>query len=180
MFPELQTERFLLQQILPEDQPFIFEGLSHPQVIPHYGVQYKTLEETRVQMVYYDQLWRSGKGMWWKIKDRSTAQHAGAIGFNNYESTHRKCEIGYWLLPKFWGKGIITEVFQVVIPYLFNEKKAHRIEALIELENGASCAVVERAGFTREGTLRDYEWKNDRFISLFLYSLLATDVTKAR
>jgi ribosomal-protein-alanine N-acetyltransferase len=175
MFPELQTERYLLQQIVPEDQPFIFEGLSHPEVVPYYGVQYKTLEETRVQMVYYDQLWRSGKGTWWKIKDRNTSQNVGAIGFNNYESLHLKCEIGYWLLPSFWGRGIVTEVFPAVIRYLFDVKKVHRIEALIEVENKASCSVAERAGFTLEGTLRDYERKNNRFISLFLYSLLATD-----
>jgi ribosomal-protein-alanine N-acetyltransferase len=34
MFPELTTERFLLQQVVPEDQQFIFEGLSHPDIIP--------------------------------------------------------------------------------------------------------------------------------------------------
>lgn len=175
MFPELQSERFLLQQILPDDQPFIFEGLSHPEVIPFYGVQYKTLEETRVQMVYYGQLWLSGKGTWWKLVDKTTFEKVGAIGFNDFDSVHLKCEIGYWLLPQFWGKGIITEVFKTVIQYLFTVKKVHRIEALIEVENKASCAVAERAGFVREGTLRDYEFKNGQFISLFLYSLLATD-----
>lgn len=176
MFSALSSSRFLLQEILPQDQPFIFEGLSHPEVIPYYGVHYKTLEETRVQMVYYGQLQWSGKGAWWKIVDRNTTQKIGAIGFNNYNAEHRKCEIGYWLLPQYWHKGIMAEVLPAVIRYLIDEKKVHRIEALIEVENAASIRVVARAGFTRDGLLRDYEFKNNRFISLYLYSLLATDI----
>jgi ribosomal-protein-alanine N-acetyltransferase len=175
MFPELHAKRFLLQQILPQDQPFIFEGLSHPQVIPYYGVQYKTLEETSAQMQYYSQLQKEGNGMWWKIVDRWTYEKVGAIGFNNYNAQHRKCEVGYWLLPQHWGNGIIPEVLPNVIAYLFEEKAVHRIEALVELENTASARVAEKAGFTREGILRECEIKNSRFISLILYSLLSTD-----
>ena len=33
MLPELTTERLLLQQVQPEDQQFIFESLSRPDVI---------------------------------------------------------------------------------------------------------------------------------------------------
>ena len=176
MVPELATELFLLQPIQPEDQPFIFEGLSHPDVIPFYGVQYKTLEETRAQMQYYSQLLKEGVGMWWKIVDREDGVKKGAIGFNNYSAQHNKCEVGYWLLPRYWGQGIITEVFQKVIQFLFEEKGMHRIEALIEEGNEMSRRVALKAGFTLEGTLRDYEKKSDRYISLHMYSLLASDL----
>lgn len=178
MFPQLATARLLLQQILPEDQPFIFQGLSHPDVIPYYGVQYKTLEETRVQMVYYSQLWREGKGAWWKITDARTNAKLGALGYNNFSVQHNKCEIGYWLLPQYWGRGIAAEAVQQLVAYLFEEKKVHRIEALVEVENKASSSVALKAGFTLEGTLRDYEKKNDRYISLRVYSQLRSEWKK--
>ena len=63
MFPELSTQRLLLQQILPADQPFIFEGLSHPDIIPFNGVCYHSLEETSVQMDWYDQMMEKNKGI---------------------------------------------------------------------------------------------------------------------
>jgi [ribosomal protein S5]-alanine N-acetyltransferase len=175
MFPELATERLLLQRILPEDQPFIFKGLSHPQVIPHYGVNYKTLEETALQMLYYDQLLREQTGIWWKLVAKETFEKVGAIGYNNYSAQHHKCEVGYWLLPGYWGKGFVSEALQKVITYLFNEKNVHRIEALVEEGNQASCNVAARNGFKQEGLLRHYEWKDDRFISLYMYSLLAPE-----
>jgi ribosomal-protein-alanine N-acetyltransferase len=174
MFPELVTKRFLLQEILPEDQPFIFEGLSHPQVIPYYGVQYKTLEETSAQMQFYSQLQKEGTGLWWKIVDAWTFEKVGAAGFNNYNAQHRKCETGYWLLPQHWGKGIVSEVLPAIIEYLFETKNLHRIEALVEVGNESSCKVLRKAGFELEGTLRECEWKDGRFISLLLYSLLPT------
>lgn len=175
MFPHLQTDRCLLQEIKAEDQAFIFEGLSHPKIIPFYGVSYHSFEATTVQMNWYRQIVKDGTGTWWKIIDKKSGERVGAVGFNYYNALHSKCEIGYWLLPQFWGKGIIAEVLKTVIAYLQNEKKVHRIEASVDEGNERSRTLIEKAGFIKEGKLRDYERKNGEYISLYLYSLLSTD-----
>ncbi len=175
MLPQLTTERFLLQPILPEDKRFVFQGLSHPQVIPHYGVQYRTLEETSAQMQYYSQVQKQGTGGWWKIVNPHRFEKLGAVGFTSYSAQHQKCEIGYWLLPRHWGGGVMTEAVLAVIRFLITEKDIHRVEALIEPENKRSCRVAEAAGFKLEGLLRDYEKKEGRFLSLRVYSLLAAE-----
>jgi [ribosomal protein S5]-alanine N-acetyltransferase len=174
MFPELSTQRFLLKEILLEDQHFIFEGLSHPQVIPFYGVRYDSFESTRKQMDFYKELYKNQTGIWWKITARSSKEKLGAIGFNNWSHAHRKAEIGYWLFPNHWKKGIIAEVLPAVVK-LMHQKGIHRIEALVEEENQNSARVLEHEGFVYEGKMRDCEWKFDRYISLRIYSLLASD-----
>ncbi|HRO70531.1 MAG TPA: GNAT family protein [Chitinophagaceae bacterium] len=175
MFPELHTERFVLKQIIADDQAFIYDGLSNPDVIPFYGVSYKTLEETKSQMDFYDRIWREKTGIWWKIIDRDTGLPVGACGMNNYTAAHQKAEIGYWLLPKFWKKGIMPEVVPVMIRYLFSHWKLHRLEAVIEDGNETSWRLAEKLGFCYEGRLRESEVKNGRHISLLMYSLLSTD-----
>jgi [ribosomal protein S5]-alanine N-acetyltransferase len=172
----METERFLLQDIVPEDQEFIFQGLSNPSVIPYYGVRYESFEHTKAQMDFYRYLQQSGTGKWWKIISKMTGEKLGAIGFNNYNQQHRKAEIGYWLLPANWHKGIISEVMSPVVQYLFRVVQVHRIEALVEEGNIDSNKVLERAGFMFEGSMRDTEIKNGEFISLRMYSLLQTDV----
>jgi len=172
MFPELVTNRYILQQILPNDQQFIFEGLSDPEVIRYYGVSFHSLESTQEQMQFYDTLIREGTGTWWKIVDRKTGEKVGAIGFNNFQTKHKKAEIGYWLLPAYWGGGIFAEVLPVVIDYLQSELGVHRIEALIEEGNERSGRALKKAGFIHEGLLRDYEIKNGKFISLHMYALV--------
>ena len=178
MFPELHTTRFLLQKIQAGDQEFIFKGLSDPQVIPFYGVQYSSLEATKAQMDFYNRLWEERTGCWWKIIDKQTGEPAGACGMNGYQPLHERAEIGYWLLPSFWKKGIMAEVLPVMIRYLFTNWKLHRLESVIELENEASTRLAEKLGFKFEGILRETEIKQGKRISLRMYSLLVTDAIK--
>jgi ribosomal-protein-alanine N-acetyltransferase len=176
MFPQLETTRYWLQEITPNDQSFIFEGLSHPQVIPYYGVSYQTFEATMAQMNFYEEMLASDTGMWWKIVSKETGTKVGAAGFNNFNKQHCRAEIGYWLLPAFWRQGIVSEVLPILVDFIFQKKKVHRIEALVELGNVASEKVLKRLGFTYEGLMRDCEIKNGTYISLSIYSLLATDI----
>ena len=178
MFPELNTERFLLQKILATDQEFIFKGLSHPHVIPHYGVHYSSFEATAAQMQFYSQLWQDKTGCWWKVVEKTTGEPIGACGMNGYQPQHEKAEIGYWLLPEHWGRGIMREVLPVMIRYLFHNWKLYRLEAVIEEGNAASCKLSEQLGFTCEGKLRESEIKDGKRISLLMYSLLAPEIPK--
>ncbi len=175
LFPELITDRFILKQILPADQAFIFKGLSDPKVIPFYGVRYDSFEATKNQMEFYDELWRNKTGCWWKIVSKTTDKPVGACGMNAYQPEHEKAEIGYWLLPDHWKLGIMPEVIPVMIAHLFSHWKLHRLEAVIEAGNEASCRLSEKLGFTYEGTLREAEIKDGKHISLMIYSLLAAE-----
>lgn len=174
-FPELITPNYSLQQFLPSDQQFVFEGLSNPEVIPFYGVQYSTFEATKGQMEFYSRIWNTRTGCWWKIVDNKTNEPVGACGMNGYQSMHEKAEIGYWLLPQHWKKGIMPEVLPVMIGHLFDKWPIWRLEAVIEAGNSASVKLSEKLGFKYEGTLRESEVKNGKRISLMLYSLLKSE-----
>lgn len=176
MFPELDTPRFLLKQIVSDDQAFIFKGLSHPDVIPYYGVQYDSFDATKAQMEFYDNLWSEKTGCWWKIVDKATGESVGACGMNAYNATHERAEIGYWLLPEHWKKGIMAEVIPVMIDHLFAAWKLHRLEAVVEEGNDTSNKLAEKMGFRFEGVMRECEIKQGKRISLSMYSRLRTDL----
>jgi [ribosomal protein S5]-alanine N-acetyltransferase len=176
MFYQLQSQRFYLLQFNPDDLDFVFEGLSHPEVIRFYGVNFHTLEATKIQMEWYNNLLTERTGIWWKIVNRQTGERVGAIGMNNYQQQHKRTEIGYWLLPKYWKQGIISEVLPIVIDHLFTKEGIHRIEAMVEEGNESSCNVLQKANFRHEGIMRDCEIKNRNYISLHIYSLLSTDL----
>ncbi|MCY7290866.1 MAG: GNAT family N-acetyltransferase, partial [Ferruginibacter sp.] len=85
MFPELNTDRFLLRQILPNDKAKIFEGLSHAEVIKYYGVSFKTLDAVQAQMDFYEEILNAGSGIWWAICYKNCPQELiGACGFNDW------------------------------------------------------------------------------------------------
>ncbi len=172
MLPQLTTTRLLLQQIAPDDQQFIFEGLSHPAVIPFYGVQYQSFEDTAKQMDWYKKSLDEGSGGPWKIVDKTTGEKLGVIAYYFHKPEHKKAEVGFWLFPQHWNKGFISEALIAVNDYCKNEKAIHRLEAFVEAGNDASSRVLEKVGFAYEGTMKDCEIKNGSYISLKVYGLI--------
>jgi ribosomal-protein-alanine N-acetyltransferase len=175
MFPELITDRFFLQQIFPKDQQFIFQGLSHPDVIPFYGVRYDSFEATKKQMEWYEKSYNDGTGGPWKIVDKNTGEKIGVVAYYFHKPEHKKAEVGFWIFPQYWNKGIVTEVLKVVIEYCQQQKDIHRLEAFVEEGNVASIKVLEKVGFVCEGMMKDCEIKNGKFISLRIYGLIRVE-----
>jgi ribosomal-protein-alanine N-acetyltransferase len=178
MFPELTTQRFNLRQVQPEDQQFLFEGLSDPIAMPHYGVYYKTFEETKTQLDWYEKNYIDGTGIHWKITGKASGEKVGVISVYYYKAEHKKAEVGFWLLPQFRNKGITSEVLKPVIKYWQKEKELHRLEAFVEEENTASSRFLEKAGFTYEGTMKDCEIKFGKYISLKIYALISSEIIR--
>lgn len=170
-FPNLDTDRLELRQIRSDDLDLIYKGLSHPEVIRFYGVQFATRNDTKEQMQWYRDLEASAKGIWWAICSKNGA-FLGAAGFNEVDDANQKCEVGFWLLPEHWGQGIVREVLAAILPYAFTTMKMHRIEAYVETQNVNSKRVLEKCGFEQEGTLRECEVKEGERISLDLFALL--------
>lgn len=168
----IETERLLLRPIVSSDLENIYKGLSHPDVIKYYGVSYDSMEATLEQMKWYASLEKEETGAWWAICRKDDAVFLGAAGLNYRSAQHNKAEIGFWLLPEYQGMGIIREAVPLVCAYGFTEMGLHRIEAWIETENDKSRKAVSALGFQHEGTLKENELKNGRYISLSVYALL--------
>ncbi|MEO8823734.1 MAG: GNAT family protein [Ginsengibacter sp.] len=172
-FPIIKTKRLLLRQFGKNDLENVFKGLSHPDVIKYYGVSFDSLNATKAQMDFFASLEKEGTGIWWAICSIDNKIFYGAGGLNNLNKVHKKAEIGFWLLPEFWGKGIIKEAIPLVCDYGFEKLGLHRIEAIIESENIASKKVITNSGFHHEGTMKESEFKNGKYISLDIYAKIA-------
>lgn len=173
--PSLHTRRLLLRPVETADQPMIFRGLSHPDVIRYYGVSYQSLEATGAQMDFYRELVEQGTGAWWVLCDKETGLFYGAAGFNHYQAAHQKAELGYWLLPEHQRKGMAREAVSFLCDWALTHCALHRIEAQVETGNTSSAQLLLATGFLYEGTLVDCEIKNGQFISLEMYARLASN-----
>ncbi|PTX42821.1 ribosomal-protein-alanine N-acetyltransferase [Christiangramia gaetbulicola] len=169
-FPHFETDRLILNEIQTGDQENIFRGLSHPEVIRYYGVQYSSFEETQEQMDWYTNLKNSNSGLWWAIRLKESNEFCGAIGINDYHPEYHKAEIGFWLLPEYWGKGIIAEAANTIIPFLFDHKGLHRIEAYVEAGNHNSARLLKKLCFELEGRMVDCEVKDGKYISVDIFA----------
>jgi len=173
---DISTKNYVLRRFTQNDLENVFKGLSHPEVIPYYGVSFTSIEATQEQIDWYLRIEQENTGRWRAISSPDQSLFFGAIGFNNWTQEHRKAEIGFWLMPEFWKQGVIREVLPAMIASGFKEMNLHRIEAEVETENESSKKVLLASGFNYEGTKKDCEIKNGKFISLDMFSLLATKI----
>ncbi|GEN12928.1 Protein N-acetyltransferase, RimJ/RimL family [Myxococcus fulvus] len=63
-------------------------------------------------------------------------------------------EVGYWLGRSLWGRGIVSAGLDAFCAWTFANTDLLRLFALPFADNAASCRVLEKAGFQREGVLR--------------------------
>jgi [ribosomal protein S5]-alanine N-acetyltransferase len=175
-FVELATRRFRLRRIVAEDVGVVFRGLSDPLVIAHYGVSYESLDATRRQMDWFEEIRTAGTGVWWGICRREPdSALIGACGLNDVNAGHRRAEIGYWLLPEFWGRGVMVECLEAMLRHAFDAMGLHRVAADVDVDNHRSRRLLERLGFQLEGVRRGCELKGGVYLDLMCYSRLATD-----
>ncbi len=95
----------------------------------------------------------------------------GSIGVFRQQNIHRfTAEMGYYVAEEYWGKGISTIAVQKACEYVFNNSDIIRIFAEPFAFNKASCRVLEKAGFTCEGTLRCNAVKNGKVEDMKMYA----------
>jgi RimJ/RimL family protein N-acetyltransferase len=80
-------------------------------------------------------------------------------------------QLGWWLNPKWWGRGVAAVAASRMIDYCFTELDQHRVEALVFVPNTPSARVAEKAGLLLEGVARDGCRKRGELVDLVLYGL---------
>lgn len=100
----------------------------------------------------------------------------GSVGLELFTDIHRRtAEIGYWLGREVWGRGIATVAVIAATQYGFEKLGLARVQAGVFDSNPASARVLEKAGFTREGRLRNHVTKNDVTGDMLMYSRIPSD-----
>lgn len=74
---------------------------------------------------------------------------AGSVGFKGRPSADGTIEVGYSMLPQFWGKGIATEAVARLIKWAFQHPEVERVVAETRPANQASRRVLEKLNFSR-------------------------------
>jgi ribosomal-protein-serine acetyltransferase len=106
---------------------------------------------------------------------RFRGELAGVADLHRIDWPNRRTSIGYWVAEPHQGRGLVTRACRGLVDYAVRELGLNHVEIACAPGNARSCAVPERLGFVREGTLRQREWLYDRFIDHEMYGILASE-----
>lgn len=98
----------------------------------------------------------------------------GGIGMRPCRDVEcRTYEVGYWIAPAAWGRGMATAALTLFSRWAFETfPEVLRLEAQVFGNNDRSCRVLTKVGFAHEGTRRRAVWKNGEVLDLKIYGLL--------
>jgi RimJ/RimL family protein N-acetyltransferase len=91
----------------------------------------------------------------WGIAERDTDAVVGTCTLASLSAEHRRAEVGFALAQAVWGRGYLAEALPALLSFAFETLGLHRVEADVDPRNAPSLRLLERAGFQREGYLRE-------------------------
>ncbi len=160
------TERLLIRDAEPRDAEDIHALMNDGEVLRFNCFAPPSLEQVAEQI-------EEGKYKYC-VAERKTDRIIGFIGAEN--SLRYKVDsvcVSYMLNQAYTGKGYMSEALSGFLDYCFC-KLGHRIvDARVFDDNERSIKMMERLGFTHEGTLRcavrgiDGKIHDDRLYALF-------------
>jgi len=176
MITELHTERLHLRTMKLSDSPSLFKIWSDPDVTKFMNIDCFTDENQAKDMIkHLKELSQDNKAIRFSIIETESNGIIGSCGYDSLDFENARAEIGFDIARAFWGRGYALEAINSLLNYAFSSLKLNRIEAKVEPENVNSIKVLQKLNFMFEGTLRQYERVNGRFIDLNIYSKLETD-----
>ena len=149
MWTIIESERLLLRQFSLNDIEAVYQFNSNVELHRYTGdeiINSRQHAEQIIKDIWLKDYTNYGYGRWALIYKPENK----IIGFAGlkYLAEIGETDIGYRILPQYWGKGLVSEISKQIILYGFNELNLKRIIGIAMPENIASCKVLEKIGFS--------------------------------
>ncbi|MGF7143424.1 ribosomal-protein-alanine N-acetyltransferase [Anaerotaenia torta] len=176
----LQTERTMIRDHCYEDLPTHHALFSDKRAMYYLqDIATNTIEESKINLQNaiheIDKIDR--KLYFLRIEDKYSQEHIGEMGYTVIEFTPlgKLVGMGYFIRPKFWGKGYTTEALREVIRFAFEENGVFRISCGCMKDNIGSEKVMIKCGMTKEADFNSFVWHDGKLKDRVEYRILKSE-----
>lgn len=150
--PDLSDGVITLRPLGVEDVPAVTEACRDPEIV-RWTTEIPegyTEEHARGWIASTAAGWKEGRAELAITVDGAFAGAIGLVARHDWVA-----EIGYWIAPGFRGQGIATRALALLSRWAEDQGFA-RLQLTMFPGNTASTRVAEKAGYVKEGRLRNY------------------------
>mgnify|MGYP003594616711 FL=1 len=178
-FPILASERLQFRKLTATDAPEILALRGDPETMRFIPRPLLTdIEGALAHIKSINDKIEENLDINWAVTEKNSDKCIGIMGFYRTQPEHFRAELGYMILPEYWGKGYVTEAVTTLLNFAFNTLKFHSIEAVIDSRHKASERVLQKNGFTKEAHFVENFYYNNEFTDTVIYSLLKRNFMK--
>jgi RimJ/RimL family protein N-acetyltransferase len=158
----LHTPRLTVRGITTADLPQLLTINADDRVTHHLPyASWQSMADAEAWLARIEGLQATGGTQQWVVTLNETGEVIGAAVIFKYDEGSARAELGYLMSQACWGQGLMREALSALLDHAFARHSGvvateglRRMEAEANPLNLSSNALLQRLGFTREGTLR--------------------------
>lgn len=159
----LTGRQVILRSLEDDDMAHVTRWVNHPDVTHTMFTGQRPMSQAQVTAEWQRQI-ENPNHVIFLVEDRQTRRPVGLAGLYDIHPTARKAEFRILIGEKaFWNKGYGTEITELLTFYGFDRLNLNRVWLGVTAENKGGIRAYEKAGFRREGTLRQDLYRNSRY-----------------
>lgn len=180
MITALTTDRLILREYNDADIDDYFRLKSDKETMYYLqDIQLFSQEEANADFanILADMKCEDRKFYFFHIELKETHEQIGSVGYTVVDNTPigKIVHAGYFIYPKFWSEGYVTEAFKKVLEYAFTENDVYRVTTGCLAENIGSEKVMIKCGLIKEAEHLDWEWHDGKMKTRLEYRLLKNE-----
>jgi RimJ/RimL family protein N-acetyltransferase len=113
-----------------------------------------------------------GKLVEFAVSEADADAFLGSMMLHSFDTKHRRCEVGYWIVPAARGRGLGSRAVSLAVSWAFGELDLLRVEMTTTPDNAAVLALATRLGFAHEGVLRKRNVERGRRVDVVWFGVL--------
>jgi RimJ/RimL family protein N-acetyltransferase len=170
-------KRIRLRAVSREDLPKFVEWLNDPEVIAGLMVRIPfSLEDEQQWFDSLSKLPQAERPLVIEIQDGETWRMIGNTSFHAISNIDRAAEFGIMIGDKsVWNQGYGREATWLMLQHGFENLNLHRIYLRVYESNPRAIRAYEKAGYVREGRMRQAIYKNGQYQDVLLMSVLRSE-----
>lgn len=173
----IETDRLILRRFqYSDDEAMLKYWVADPKIQSLYSEPvYSTKAQVNGLLDIYIGSYEKNDYYRWAIIEKSTGECIGQIAYFLVDTKNHFAEIEYCIGSDFQCNGFATEATKAIISYGFDKMNLHKVQICTKTINKPSMRVIEKCGFTYEGTLRDYFYMDGEYVGRLYFSMLRSE-----
>jgi ribosomal-protein-alanine N-acetyltransferase len=170
------TGKRITLKIFEDDELDFFAQLNMSPNMMTYVYDPFTFEQSKTNFENRQREWSIDSDLWYSmcITDSKTDEKLGSVGLKVLNTEAGIAEIGFMIKETAQGKGYGSEALILIRDCAFSQLGLNKLTAICAVQNTGSYKLLEKAGFEREGCLKQNAVINQQFVDDYIYGICKT------
>lgn len=158
----IRKKGFILQPIMLSDAQKYLECHQDKEAIANFSSIPKNVSEAKKEL-------KNAKNKFAILVDKEFAGFI-KLELNNHPRYKHQAIVGYGIHKDYRGRGLATQALKAITAYAFKNLKLKRVYGMCRTHNQASIKVLQKAGYTHEGTLKKNKYVNGKYLDDMIWA----------